>query len=135
MADAGKSYRILVVDDDEDVVFLLENALGMQGWTVYSACDGQDCIEKTKELLPDLIVMDVMMPRMDGYHACFFLKKSPSCKDIPIIMATARIQDFEETKGRMVGADAYFRKPYEINDLVDKIEEILSAKRAESTAS
>jgi CheY-like chemotaxis protein len=135
MADAGKSYRILVADDDEDVVFLLENALEIQGWTVYSAYDGQECVEKAKEILPDIIVMDVMMPRMDGYHACFFLKNDPSLKDIPIIMATAKVHNFEETKGRMVGADAYFRKPYEVKDLVNKIEEILSERKTESAAS
>ncbi|MHC4885680.1 MAG: response regulator transcription factor [Planctomycetota bacterium] len=117
---------ILVVDDEEDVQALLTKCFNHQGWNVIVASDGNDCIEKARAEKPDVIVLDIIMPKLDGYHACHWLKNDPELKNIPIIMLTAKTEPFQQEKGEMVGADAYFCKPCDLNELTNTVKSYLS---------
>lgn len=117
--------RILIVDDERDLVDLLKARLEAQGFEVVTAYDGQEGLEKAKEEKPDLILLDVMMPKMDGYQVCRFLKFDEAFKQIPIIMLTARGQEQDQKKGMEVGADAYVIKPFDKEDLLKKIQACL----------
>lgn len=113
--------KILVVDDETELLKALSIRLKTSGYEVITASDGQEGLEKAKSLNPDLIVLDVLMPKMDGYEACRMLKFDEKYKSIPIIMLTAKAQDIDKVMGKKVGADDYITKPFETQDLIDKI--------------
>ena len=117
--------KILIVDDEKDLVEMLEVRIGALGYEVFKAYDGQEGLEKARETKPDLIILDIMMPKMNGYEVCRFLKFDEEFKNIPILMLTARGQDQDKKVGDDVGADAYMTKPFDGNELVTKIKEML----------
>lgn len=117
---------ILIVEDDVDVRDLLVARAKQEGWHIRVAEDGEKCIEQVKEKKPDIILLDIMMPKMDGYNACFMIKEDPQYSGIPIIMITAKTEPFEEIKGKMVGADEYICKPFDLNETFDIIKKHLS---------
>jgi len=117
--------KILVIDDERDLVETLTYRLEAFGYEVLTAYDGQEGLDKAREERPDLILLDVMMPKMDGYQVCRMLKFDEEFKSIPIIMLTARGQDSDRETGETVGADEYVTKPFEANDLTNKIKELL----------
>ena len=94
------------------------------------AVDGQEGLAQARTEKPDLILLDVTLPKMDGYHVARLLKYDINYKDIPIILQTAKGYDHELAIGKEVGADAYFTKPYDANELLKKIKEILAEKAA-----
>lgn len=116
---------ILVVDDETELLKAISIRLKASGYEVITAQDGQEGLEKAKSLSPDLIVLDILMPRMDGYEVCRLLKFDEKYKSIPIIMLTAKTQDIDKAMGKKVGADDYITKPFETQDLVDKIKKHL----------
>lgn len=118
--------KILIVDDEADLVETLTYRLKAAGFDVASACDGVDGLGKARREKPDLILLDVMMPKMDGYQVCRLLKFSNDTKYIPIIILTARSQDQDKLTGQDVGADLYITKPFEGAELVKKIQELLA---------
>jgi DNA-binding response OmpR family regulator len=117
--------KILLVDDEESLVQLLSERLKFNGYEVITASDGQEGFEKAKKEKPDLILLDVMMPHMDGYQVCRLLKFDQRYKDIPIIMLTARTQEIDKKTGKETGADAYITKPFESQDLLKEIKKLL----------
>lgn len=119
--------KILIADDEVDLVETLTYRLDAAGFEVIAAHDGMEGLAKARKEKPDLIILDVMMPKMDGYQVCRLLKFSKDTKDIPIIMLTARSQDQDRITGQEVGADIYITKPFDGAQLVKKIQEILSA--------
>ena len=121
------SKKVLIVDDEKDLVDMLKLRIEAMGYEVYSAFDGQEGLAKAREIKPDLIVLDIMMPKMNGYEVCRFLKFDDEFKDIPIIMLTARGQEADKQLGEEVGADEYITKPFDSNELVEKIKSILEA--------
>jgi len=118
--------KILVVDDETELLKAISILLKTSGYEVITAQDGQEGLEKAKSLSPDLIVLDVLMPKMDGYEVCRMLKFDEKYKSIPIIMLTAKVQDIDKAMGKKVGADDYITKPFETRDLVDKIKKHLA---------
>jgi DNA-binding response OmpR family regulator len=110
--------QILFVEDDPDQRRLLERTLAAAGWRVISAADGEAGVAAARAQQPDVIVLDVMMPRLNGFQACRQLRADPQTKHIPIIMATAKDQPADEFWGREVGADEYLVKPLEIRQLI-----------------
>lgn len=114
--------KILVVDDEKDLVVILEARLEAAGYEVIAAFDGAQALEKVKEKKPDLILLDVMMPKMDGYQVCRLLKFDEKSKEIPVIMLTARGQPGDKKLGQQVGVDDYMVKPFENEELLRKIE-------------
>ena len=117
--------RILVVDDEEDIVKLVKMYLEHHRYEVITANDGQVGLEKAKTEKPDLIVLDLMLPKMDGYKVCGLLKKDTRYAKIPVVMFTARAQEKDVKLGQEVGADAYITKPFEPEVLLSKIKELL----------
>ncbi len=115
--------RILVVEDDPTILKLLSGDLELEGYTVSTAKDGLEGLEKAKTLKPDLLILDVMMPKMNGYDVCRALRKDGS--DIPIIMLTARGQEAEKVVGLNQGADDYVTKPYGSMELIARVKALL----------
>jgi two-component system alkaline phosphatase synthesis response regulator PhoP len=127
MADA-KPKKILIVDDEPDVSSLLTLMLKAQGYNVVTAGDGQEALEKARSETPDLILLDVMLPRMDGYKVARILKFDENYSQIPIIMLTAKIQERDKQTGLEMGADEYMTKPFDTTALLAKIKNILEKK-------
>lgn len=121
----NKKKKLLFIDDEADLVkvvtFRLENA----GYEVISALDGQEGLDKARGEKPDLIILDLMLPKVDGYKVCRMLKSDERYKGIPIIMFTARAQEADKKMGKEVGADAYIVKPFEPEILLAKVKEFL----------
>ncbi len=120
-----KGQKILIVDDEQDILELIRHTLNKDGFEVHVAVNGQQAIEKAKKLLPDLILMDVMMPVMDGMEACRLIKDDATIKDIPIVFLTARSEEFAELAGFEAGADDYIAKPIRSRVLLSRIKAIL----------
>lgn len=121
--------KILVVDDEELIVKMVGLRLKANGYDVISACDGKEGLAKAKEEFPDLIILDVMMPVMDGYKVCGLLKKDTRFAKIPIIMFTAKAQVDDKKIGEEVGANAYITKPFDPQVLLGKIRELLGESK------
>lgn len=117
--------KILVVDDEVAIVRVLKDRLEIEGYEVLTAYDGSQGIEVAKRELPDLIIMDITMPNMDGLTAAQMLREQPETSKIPIIMLTARGQESDERAGYQAGAVQYFTKPFSIRQLVREIKNIL----------
>ena len=117
--------RILIVDDESSMVEMVKMRLEANNYEVLAAYDGQSGLETAKKEKPDLIILDLMLPRIDGYKVCRMLKFDEKYKMIPIIMFTARAQETDKKTGEEVGADAYITKPFEAQILLGKIKELL----------
>lgn len=117
--------RILIVEDEQDMVKLLRMRLETDGYEVISAADGQDGLEKAHNEKPDLIILDLILPNIDGYTVCGLLKKDTRYAKIPIIMFTVRTQESDKKLGEELGADAYITKPFQPQVLLVKIKELL----------
>jgi DNA-binding response OmpR family regulator len=122
MADRKK---ILVVDDEPNIVRMLESRLKGSGYDVITAMDGLDALHKARSESPDLILLDVMLPQMDGYKVCAMLKYDVKYARVPIIMLTARAHEADRKMGEQLGVEAYVVKPFEGKQLLEKIERIL----------
>jgi len=117
--------KILVVDDEAQLVDMVKVRLEANNYLVLTAFDGQEGLEKAYKDNPDLIILDLMLPQMDGYKVCALLKADTRYNKIPIIMFTARAQDSDKKMGEKVGADAYITKPFEPEELIAKIKALL----------
>jgi len=124
-----QATQILVVDDEQDILELMRLTLNKEGYEVHVAANGQQAIEKAKKIKPELILMDVMMPVMDGMEACRQLKEDSETSDIPIIFLTARSEEFAELAGFEAGADDYISKPIRSRVLLSRIRAILRRNR------
>lgn len=124
---------ILVVDDEDDLLSLLDYNLKQEGFEVVLARDGVEAIEQTQEHEPDLIILDVMMPKMNGIEVCQRLRKDAHLRTIPIMMLTARTEEEDQVEGLDVGADIYLGKPVSVSVIVSQAKALLrSARRYES---
>lgn len=117
--------KILIVDDEEDILELIEFNLAKEGYQVFTACNGQDALTEAGKVRPDLIILDVMMPKMDGIEACRQLRAIPEFKKTFIIFLTARNEEYSEIAGFNAGADDYIAKPIKPRALVSRINAIL----------
>jgi len=117
--------KILIVDDETFLVKVITDRLQANNYEVISAADGQEGLEKARTEKPDLIILDLMLPKMDGYQVCRMLKFDKRFQTVPIILFTARAQESDIKTGEEAGADAYLVKPFDPNVLLDKIKELL----------
>ena len=117
--------KILIVDDEQDIVESLKFVLEVSGFVCYTAFNGEDGLKLAKEIMPDLIILDVMMPKINGYKISRLLKYDAKYKDIPIIMVTARSQMEDKMIGEETGVNEYITKPFELDQIVKKVEEYL----------
>ena len=120
--------RILIVDDEGDLRNMLRFRLVAMNYEISEAVDGQEGLDKARSENPDLIILDLMLPKMDGYKVCRMLKFDEKYKHIPIIMFTARAQEKDKKIGKEMGAEAYITKPFEPEVLLSKIKELLKEK-------
>ena len=111
--------RVLVVDDDDVIRQLISVNLELEGFEVATAVDGQDCLEKVKAVRPDVITLDIMMPRLDGWEAASRLRADPDTADIKVVLLSARAQEADLERGSRIGVDAYLTKPFDPDELID----------------
>jgi two-component system alkaline phosphatase synthesis response regulator PhoP len=124
MSNATKQ-KILIVDDEPDILELIEYNLKKEGYQVFLARNGQEAVAEAKRSLPDLIVLDIMMPKMDGIEACRIMRTMPEFKNTFMVFLTARSEEYSEIAGFNVGADDYIAKPIKPRALVSRINAIL----------
>lgn len=117
--------KILLIEDELDQIELVKIRLETSGFEFISALDGQEGLKKAKEEKPDLILLDIIMPKMDGYQVCAYLKDDLQTKDIPVIMFSATSEKDIERKFRSCGADDLIAKPYESKEMIAKIKTLL----------
>ncbi|MGV3763921.1 response regulator transcription factor [Parapedobacter sp.] len=117
--------KILVVDDEPDIVELIAYNLKREGYQVYTAANGQEAVATAKKVMPDLIILDVMMPKMDGIEACRIMRAMPEFKSTFMVFLTARSEEYSEIAGFNVGADDYIAKPIKPRALLSRINAIL----------
>jgi two-component system, OmpR family, alkaline phosphatase synthesis response regulator PhoP len=125
MAEKENNYKILLVDDEEDILEFISYNLEREGFKVYSARNGVEAIKMAEKKKPDLIILDVMMPEMDGIVACEEIRKIPSCKDTVIAFLTARGEDYSQIAGFEAGADDYITKPIRPKVLISRVKALL----------
>ena len=118
--------KILIAEDERDIRDLVAFTLRFAGHEVFSASNGEEAVDMAPKINPDLILMDVRMPRMTGYEACKAMKADPNLKDIPVVFLTARGQDTEVQQGLDVGAEEYLLKPFAPDHLTSRIKTILA---------
>ena len=117
--------KILIVDDEIDTLLPLKMSLEVENYLVLGASNGFEALELAKTNIPDLILLDIMMPGMDGYEVCARLKKDPVLRNIPVIMLTAKDAVREKVKGLDIGADDYVTKPFNLNELKARIKSVI----------
>jgi len=119
-------HKILIVDDEPNIVISLEFLMKKEGFEVAVANDGDEALAKVASFNPDLILLDVMMPKKSGFEVCEALRADPQRNALQIVMLTAKGRDTEVAKGLAMGADAYFTKPFSTKELVAKVKEMLA---------
>lgn len=118
--------KILIVDDEADIVESLQFVLETAGFECHCAYNGEDGLAMAKEILPDLIILDVMMPKINGFKICRLLKYDIKYKNIPILMVTARSQMEDQLIGEETGVDEYITKPFDLDEIVEKVKGYLN---------
>ena len=118
--------KVLVVDDDPVIIRLLEVNFEMEGFEVVTAVDGMDGVEKCRAEQPDIVVSDVMMPKLNGLELCVALKADPATSGIPVVLLSAKAQVADIRAGLDAGADDYVTKPFEPLDLIDRVNKLLA---------
>lgn len=116
--------RVLAVDDDPTILRLLQVNLEMEGHEVHTADNGQAALERVREVEPEVVLLDVMMPHVDGWQVCEQLRSDTAFDHLPIVFLSARAQEADLERGRSVGADAYITKPFDPLELVELIERL-----------
>ncbi|GAB3963463.1 hypothetical protein GCM10029978_021350 [Actinoallomurus acanthiterrae] len=118
---------MLVVDDDEVIRQLIAVNLQLEGFEVLTAVDGQDCLDRVRDIAPDVITLDVMMPRLDGWVTAIKLRDDPVTSGIKVVMITARAQEHDIRRGHEIGVDAYVTKPFDPAVLIRTVRELAGA--------
>jgi DNA-binding response OmpR family regulator len=121
------THKILIADDEPNIVISLEYLMKREGFDVSVAHDGQEAIDAVTASVPDLILLDVMMPRKTGFEVCQELRARPDCAHVHIVMLTAKGRDTDVAKGMALGATAYMTKPFSTRELVDKVRGLLGS--------
>jgi len=116
-----KQKKILIADDNEHIRESLASILEDEGYAMWIAKDGAEALRKAREIAPDILILDVMMPEMSGYEVCRTLKSDPDLKKIFVLMLSAKGQATEKERGNEVGADEYFEKPFSPSEIVARI--------------
>ena len=120
--------KILIVDDEQDIVESLKFVLESSDYSCYTAFNGEDGLKLAKELIPDLIILDVMMPKINGYKISRLLKYDSKYKNIPILMITARSQEEDKLIGEETGAYEYITKPFDLDNVLKTVDKYLKAE-------
>ncbi|MFD1931823.1 response regulator transcription factor [Nonomuraea mangrovi] len=122
--------RVLVVDDDEVIRQLIAVNLTLEGFEVATATDGQDCLDRVMDVMPDVITLDVMMPRLDGWETASRLRTEEGTAHIKVVLITARAQESDRRRGMGIGVDAYLTKPFDPAELIEVVRELAARAKA-----
>lgn len=122
-------WNVLVVDDEPNIILSLQFLLKQKGYEVRTAINGEEALKALAAKVPDLVLLDVMMPKPDGYEVCQQIRATPAWKNIPVVMLTAKGREVEKEKGLAMGADDYVTKPFATQELVAKVQAILESCR------
>jgi DNA-binding response OmpR family regulator len=122
--------KILLVDDEPSIVKMVGKRLEIEGFDVLVAVDGQEGLAKAQAEAPDLIILDLMLPKLNGYEVCTMLKQDTRYQRIPIVLFTAKAQERDEKLGMECGANAYVRKPFRAQELLETVRGLLPASAA-----
>ncbi|WP_312888116.1 MULTISPECIES: response regulator transcription factor [Nonomuraea] len=122
--------RVLVVDDDEVIRQLIAVNLSLEGFEVSTATDGQDCLERVHDVMPDVITLDVMMPYLDGWVTAERLRADEATSHIKVVLITARAQDDDKRRGMNIGVDAYLTKPFDPAELIQVVRDLAALARS-----
>jgi DNA-binding response OmpR family regulator len=126
--ETGDSPLVLVADDDEDILELVSYRLSRAGYEVVTANDGEEALERAFDRPPNLAVLDVMMPKLDGYEVTRRLRGNEATAAIPVILLTARVQDADVARGFDAGADDYVKKPFSPQELRARVQAVLGRR-------
>lgn len=121
--------KILIVEDEPDIVKMLDYNLKKEGFRITSASDGREALRRVERDRPDIIILDLMLPEIDGLEVCKLLKQAPGTANIPIIMLTAKAQETDKIVGLELGADDYITKPFSIRELTARVKAVLRRAR------
>jgi two-component system alkaline phosphatase synthesis response regulator PhoP len=124
--------RVLVVEDEPDVAELIRFNLTKEGWDVTAAANGTDALRRARESRPDIILLDIMVPQLNGWEICRRLKQDPETAQIPVIMVTGRVEEGDKVLGFELGADDYVTKPFSPRELIARIRAVMRRGRAET---
>lgn len=120
------SQHILIVDDEKNIAISVDYLLRREGYAVSVAHDGEEGLRLIREQRPDLVLLDIMMPKLDGFQVCQIVRQDPALAGVRIVMLTAKGRDAEREKGLTLGADAYITKPFSTRELVSQIKALLA---------
>ncbi|MBI3145808.1 MAG: response regulator [Pseudogulbenkiania sp.] len=120
------NQKILIADDEQNIVISVEFLMKREGYVVSVAGDGEEALARIRADKPDLVLLDVMMPKKSGFDVCQEVRADPALAGVRILMLTAKGRDIEVTKGLALGADAYMTKPFSTKALVEKVRELLA---------
>ena len=123
--------KVLVVDDEAYILNILDFSLDSEGFSVVTAANGEEALRKAADERPDLVILDVMMPKIDGFEVCRALKAKKETQTIPVILLTAKDRDADRQKANEVGADLYMTKPFSPARLIAAVQELLGSKQNE----
>ena len=118
--------RILIADDDPVILRLIQVNLELEGYQVLTANNGEEALAQALAEHPDLVILDIMMPRLDGYQTCERLKESDDTRDIPVVFLSAKAQQTDIDKGRSYGVQDYLTKPFDPSELLDVVERLVN---------
>ena len=127
MDDKFQNLKIMVIDDSKTIRRTAETLLQREGYEVITAVDGFEALSKIAEANPDIVFVDIMMPRLDGYQTCALIKNSQNYQNIPVIMLSSKDGLFDQAKVRVVGSDEYLTKPFSKDELLNAIRNHISA--------
>ncbi|MBQ0799003.1 MAG: response regulator [Porticoccaceae bacterium] len=130
MTASIENMKVMVIDDSNTIRRTAETLLTKAGCKVVTAVDGFDSLAKIADNRPDMIFVDIMMPRLDGYQTCALIKSNSEFSDIPVVMLSSKDGLFDKAKGRIVGADEYLTKPFSKNELFEVLERVTAGKPA-----
>ena len=127
---SGSLGKVLVVDDDDVIRHHITVNLELEGFEVSTAFDGQDCLDKVKDIQPAVITLDIMMPRLDGWEAASRLRADPETADIKVVLLSARAQEADLQRGSRIGVDAYLTKPFDPDELIATVRRLAGLPEA-----
>ena len=122
-----KRNRILVVEDEESLLKLESILLSSKGYSVTGVMDGRSALEEVRANRPDLVILDIMLPEIDGFEVCRQIKEDPETRQIPVLILTAKKNSQDLARGQQVGCDAYITKPFKSVKVLDKVQELLGS--------
>jgi len=120
------STKVLIADDEPNIVLSLEFLLQHSGYVVQTAADGDEALRRIAEFHPDLILLDIMLPRKNGFEVCEAIRRNPLWNDLKVVILTAKGRESEVSKGYALGADAYITKPFATRDLIANVQRLLN---------